>query len=506
MTMDSWRLSCIEEELERLDLVEDADLEYPQTDEELDTDVTDLPLPPPPPGLLGPAIIQEEDIYSKAVLGGMDTPDPAKEATRFITEKYDSLGRLRLPPSLSSVPEPRLGAPPPLPPVPAPKLTLDIRPPSPPSQRHTPPGVNPRIQPWLEQQQQIHQQKMQQQQLHQQKIQQQQIQQQQAAQQQQMYQHQQQYHHQQQQQKRQSEISAPNPPVGNAVNMHATSPPGVTMRPRTGAGANPASRTGRLTEQDLVQVEMFFRSHKTEVMVGQSMASLYFGAIGPGSPTRDGPNPRPQTWSYVKSGIPVIVLDSGESRRYRRLNIVLAEHGTGFVLWKESMTHLSQYTGTHPTFHTMHLSTDHTKLAGFSFDDAAAAAQFLHKINTITSDPEDVMLNLSGKHKKRKDKNKSKSKQKYKAPTKLDISTPCCFTHITKLDRSDGMSMLTMPIMPPGCGESAARDPSTRQSMPLPTSLPCSPARERDSLPIAPHSGTLPRNMAARSWPSPCQY
>ncbi|KAK2162748.1 hypothetical protein LSH36_92g02035 [Paralvinella palmiformis] len=195
-----------------------------------------------------------------------------------------------------------------------------------------------------------------------------------------------------------------------------------------------------LIEQELLQVEMFYRSHKTDVFVCQSLANLYFGNIrSSGSPARSVCHIDSGQWQFFKSGIPVLVLDSGQSRRKRKLNIILAERGTGFTLWRDTMNHLTNYTSPQSTFHTMHLSSDHTKLAGFRFVDASAAVDFYHRIFKLVSDPNDDVLNLSGANKGKKNA-KHKDKKKYKAPTKADISTPCCFTHITKLDRADDVA------------------------------------------------------------------
>ena len=48
------------------------------------------------------------------------------------------------------------------------------------------------------------------------------------------------------------------------------------------------------------------------------------------------PNSGGENWTFMKSGVMVVVMDSGESRRQRKLHVILAERGTGFVLWKEA--------------------------------------------------------------------------------------------------------------------------------------------------------------------------
>ena len=180
--------------------------------------------------------------------------------------------------------------------------------------------------------------------------------------------------------------------------------------------------SGSLTEQEVLQVEMFFRSHKTVVYVCHCNVKLFFGYI----------NERPEHWPFVKQGALVFVLNSGEARRQRKLSVVLAEKGTGFIIWKDVINHLSAYKDIHPNFHVMHISSDHNKMAGFMYDDAVSAVTFLQKYHSITA-AHDSILSLSGKSKK-KDKQKNK---KYKAPTKADISQPCQFTHVTKLERPE---------------------------------------------------------------------
>ena len=402
--MENWRLSRIEEELDNLELVEDPDSlpPYPGTEDDCSTPGSreDLPRIPPP----------QEEIYSKVVIlpAYKTQPDPeerSREATRFITEKYDSLGRVKVKPAL-----------PPSDYIPSvdagmyhrggEKLPLvegyntngsmtDVgdrgvkMPFSNLSGMYVP---------------HVHQ----------------------------------------------------DPPAypGVAAPIHV--PPSPVLPPPAPARAprTPTRDTNPITEADILQAELFYRSHKTEVFVGQALAGLYLGTVRAGSPTKGQPNSihpnphDPDKWMYLKTGIPVLVMDSGESRRARKIHVILAERGTGFVLWKECMNHLTHYTVATSNFHTLHLSNDHTRLAGFNFDDAVAAGEFHQKIRQLTSDGDDDVLNLSGK--KAKKKKSKKSSKKSRPPTKADISTPCCFTHVTRLDRTDGMSLLnsSLPTSP----------------------------------------------------------
>ncbi|CAL1548238.1 unnamed protein product [Lymnaea stagnalis] len=220
-----------------------------------------------------------------------------------------------------------------------------------------------------------------------------------------------------------------------------------------------------ISEEDINQVEMFYRSHKTEVRVCKSLANLYVSAPKiPERPTipqstlsnKDrksktisdssapkSPDPadiNKDEWEFSKTGVPVLVLDSGEHLRERRLNIILAEKGTGFTLWQDQINHMTRYSTPHTNFHTITLSTDSTRLVGLSFDEGNAATEFADAFRSLTSNPDDDLLKLSKKKKKEK-----KPKQKYKPPKKVDISQPCCFVHVTKLERPDLMSGLFPP-------------------------------------------------------------
>ena len=205
----------------------------------------------------------------------------------------------------------------------------------------------------------------------------------------------------------------------------------------------------KLVDADILQTEMFYRSHKTDVFVCTCMVHMYFGTMSlSGSPIKS----QPENWQYVKSGLLVLVVNTGEARsRDRRVAVVLAEKGTGFQIWKDQINKLTDYRAPSMGFHTMHLSTDHTRRVGFGYDDTVCASDFHRKLLSITTDPnnDDFLLLTGSKPKKKKKEDKQRGKHKYKAPSKSDISSPCCFTHITKLDRTDGISIVGPPPTSP---------------------------------------------------------
>lgn len=191
-----------------------------------------------------------------------------------------------------------------------------------------------------------------------------------------------------------------------------------------------------VSEQDVLQVEAFFRSHKTYVFVCRALANLYYAATSTVSNS--------SSWRLAHTGIPTLLLDKGNTRARtdRRIQIVLAEKGSGFLLWRDVIDHLSAYKAPNASFHTMYISSDHRKIVGLSFDNKMAAMEFYDQVETLTSDPANI--SLSGPKKKgQKAKNKCKP-EKAKAPKKSDISQPCCFQHITKMDTNEGKHLLNM--------------------------------------------------------------
>lgn len=179
-----------------------------------------------------------------------------------------------------------------------------------------------------------------------------------------------------------------------------------------------------VTEQDLLQVDTFYRSHKSEVYVCGCLVNMYFGSAKAALNNDE--------WTFSRTGIPLLLLDTGEHHRERKLYIILAEKGTGFTIWRDVVDNQTGYRTPNANFHTMHTSTDYSKLAGFSFDDAGAASEFYGHLHKLTADPDDQLLNPGNIKKKKSIKDK---KKKVKLPKKTEISQPCCFVHVTKLDR-----------------------------------------------------------------------
>ncbi|XP_076273750.1 misexpression suppressor of ras 3 [Rhynchophorus ferrugineus] len=180
---------------------------------------------------------------------------------------------------------------------------------------------------------------------------------------------------------------------------------------------------GQIAEMERQKVETFFKGLKTQIYVSDSLANLY---------TRI---PTDQDWQLKYTGIPVIILDYGQARARdkRKIQIALAERGTCFMLWSDTIDNLSSYKVESPAFHTMRYSSDHTMQVGFSFDMTSAAERMWTHIEQLVSCPENISLSTPGKKKKKKEK----VEKPLPLPPKSHISQPCCFQHITSVDKED---------------------------------------------------------------------
>ncbi|XP_018336706.1 uncharacterized protein LOC108745126 [Agrilus planipennis] len=180
---------------------------------------------------------------------------------------------------------------------------------------------------------------------------------------------------------------------------------------------------GQVTDDERQKVETFFRGLKTQVYVSGSLANLYTKT------------PLDPEWALKHTGIPVVLLDVGESRARdkRRIQIVLAERGTGFMLWRDTIDNLTSYKVAGKAFHTMCYSGDHTLQIGFSFDTAQAAHDMWTHIERLVACPENISLSVPGKKKKKKEK----KPKPLPLPPKNQISMPCCFLQLTHVDHDD---------------------------------------------------------------------
>lgn len=178
---------------------------------------------------------------------------------------------------------------------------------------------------------------------------------------------------------------------------------------------------GAINDNERVQVESFFSGLGTEVYVCPSLANLY-------------ENVNKNDWRLKYTGVPVLLHDKGSarSRAVPRVTFILAERGTCFALWQDTIDNLSSYRVAGPAFHTMCLSSDHTKVIGFSYDSSDAANEIWLAIERLISNPENISLSVPGRKRK-----PTKRPKPAPLPQKSQISQPCQFSHVTSVTTND---------------------------------------------------------------------
>lgn len=162
-----------------------------------------------------------------------------------------------------------------------------------------------------------------------------------------------------------------------------------------------------LSETEVNILEQSLKSHKSSVYVAGCLANLYLTKT---KLVDNGRQSRPENdgWQLKQVGVPVLTFDSGlaRNRRKRQLKVNLAERESGFVLWSDTIDHLSNYRPyessedeelprdrrSSKSFHVMYLSTDHRIMVGLAFDDSVCAQLFLSQIELVTSDPRNIAL------------------------------------------------------------------------------------------------------------------
>lgn len=197
-----------------------------------------------------------------------------------------------------------------------------------------------------------------------------------------------------------------------------------------------------LSKKDILRLEMFYKGYDTEVIVCSCLADLYLGnAAAPGS--------EPTDWLLYYTGVPIWVLNTGTGQRNRELHIYLAERETGFPLWKDKINYLTNFElleADHKIL-TMRLSGSLSKMAKFSIFCEEASVEFHKSFVAMTADPSDELWSVSRENSKVSQKMRKKRRKKRKSFTTHDISQPCNFQHIAKLDPTDPQVLASLALL-----------------------------------------------------------
>ncbi|KAK2155641.1 hypothetical protein LSH36_235g03034 [Paralvinella palmiformis] len=197
-----------------------------------------------------------------------------------------------------------------------------------------------------------------------------------------------------------------------------------------------------LSKKDILRLEMFYKGHDTEVIVCSCLADLYLGnAAAPGS--------EPTDWLLYYTGVPIWVLNTGEGQRNRELHIFLAERETGFPLWRDKINYLTNLETMKDDrkILKMRLSGGLSKMAKFCVVCEEASVEFHKRYLTMTADPGDELWCMSSESSKVSQKMRKKRRKKRKSFTTHDISQPCNFQHIAKLDPTDPQILASIALL-----------------------------------------------------------
>ncbi|CAF0725695.1 unnamed protein product [Rotaria sp. Silwood1] len=195
-----------------------------------------------------------------------------------------------------------------------------------------------------------------------------------------------------------------------------------------------------LSANDILKVESSYRSIGTQVFACRCLCDLYITTTDRLAKLED--------WILFQHGLPVWLLNSGtDPKRQSRLSLIIAEHGSGFPVWQDTINGFSDVKQARAQHITFRLS-DQITLAVLRFNDLSASKDFYSYYQSIRNDKRYEHLFstiISNRHhrssscgsilrKHRKNQNINKS----------SISNPCQFQHITCLQVKDRVRLISL--------------------------------------------------------------
>jgi hypothetical protein len=192
-----------------------------------------------------------------------------------------------------------------------------------------------------------------------------------------------------------------------------------------------------LSANDILKVESSYRSIGTQVFACHCLCDLYITTAERLSKLED--------WLLFQHGLPVWLLNSGtDPKRQSRLSLIIAEYGSGFPIWQDTINGFSDVKQARAQHLTFRLS-DQTTLAVLRFNDLSASKEFYSFYKSIRNDHryEHLFSTIHQRSsscgttlKKRRKNNKNISKS--------SISNPCQFQHITSLQIKDRTRLISL--------------------------------------------------------------
>ncbi|KAK2565056.1 hypothetical protein P5673_010961 [Acropora cervicornis] len=182
----------------------------------------------------------------------------------------------------------------------------------------------------------------------------------------------------------------------------------------------------RLSEKDIFKIRLSLSCLSNRVVVCGSTAKLFYWTPPSAASLSN-------KWTSARSGVPVLVISSGDSgdRNPKGAYVGLVETDSGFSTWKETLTSSSNYREQQRNFHTLMLSTGDGTMAGLRFNNEDAARVFLKEVQDAVQEVLSVS-SVPELNKPQPNVNKERLK-KFRKLKKVEISTPCLFSHVTSI-------------------------------------------------------------------------
>lgn len=188
-----------------------------------------------------------------------------------------------------------------------------------------------------------------------------------------------------------------------------------------------------LSANDILKVESSYRSIGTQVFACHCLCDLYITTTDRLAKLED--------WILFQHGLPVWLLNLGTNpKRQSRLSLIIAEHGSGFPIWQDTINGLNDVKLARAQHITFRLS-DQMTLAVLRFYDISAGKDFFCYYQSIRNDERYEHLfatTFLNRHRSSSCGSLLKKRRKtQKHISKSSISNPCQFQHITSLQMKD---------------------------------------------------------------------
>ncbi|CAF0973250.1 unnamed protein product [Adineta steineri] len=196
-----------------------------------------------------------------------------------------------------------------------------------------------------------------------------------------------------------------------------------------------------LTANDILKVESSYRSIGTQVFACHCLCELYITTADRLAKLED--------WILFQHGLPVWLLNSGtDPKRQSRLSLIIAEIGSGFPIWEDTINGFSDVKQARAQHITFRLSDQET-LGVIRFHNLSASKEFYSFYKAIRCDIryEHLFSTIILNKQKRSSSCGSilrKRRKNSKSINKSSISNPCQFQHITCLQVKDRVRLISL--------------------------------------------------------------